>query len=307
MTTLAEFMILSRADNRPLMLDKALYDSWQSRMELYMTNREHGRMILESVKHGPLVWPTIEEEGVIRDKKYAELTKAEKIQAVCDLKATNIILQGLPTNVYALVNHHRVSKDLWERIQLLMQGTSLTKQERECKLYDEFDKFAHIKGEFLPPEWRKFVMDVKLMKDLHTTNFNQLHAYLQQYELHANEVCLICKCNQDLLVLVSNHHHPLAPLAITYPSTSNQLTYPQPTSTPPVAQQTPLAELSQLDFGLAIPVFMPGDNPIAALNKMMSFLSIVILTRFPSTNNQLRTSSNPRQQATIQDGWVTIQ
>ncbi|GKD31346.1 integrase, catalytic region, zinc finger, CCHC-type containing protein [Tanacetum coccineum] len=31
-------------------------------------------------------------------------------------------------------------------IQLLMQGTSLTKQERECKLYDEFDKFAYKKG-----------------------------------------------------------------------------------------------------------------------------------------------------------------
>ncbi|GJY82048.1 hypothetical protein Tco_0494799 [Tanacetum coccineum] len=30
-----------------------------------------------------------------------------------------------------------------------MQGTSLTKQERECKLYDEFDKFTYKKGEML--------------------------------------------------------------------------------------------------------------------------------------------------------------
>nr|GEU64762.1 hypothetical protein [Tanacetum cinerariifolium] len=60
---------------------------------------------------------------------------AEKIQADCDLKAANIILQGLPSDIYSLFNHHIVAKDLWERIQLLMQGTSLTKQERECKLY----------------------------------------------------------------------------------------------------------------------------------------------------------------------------
>ncbi|GKC28596.1 hypothetical protein Tco_1035890 [Tanacetum coccineum] len=40
----------------------------------------------------------------------------------------------------------------------------------------------------LPPEWSKFVTDVKLIKDLHTTNFDQLHAHLQQHELHANEV-----------------------------------------------------------------------------------------------------------------------
>ncbi|GKD36806.1 hypothetical protein Tco_1257013 [Tanacetum coccineum] len=242
--TLAEYMILSGADNRPPMLDKNLYDSWKSRMELYMQNREHGRMILKSVEHGPLIWPTIEENGVTRTKKYVELSTTEKIQADCDLKETNIILQGLPSDIYSLFNHHRVAKDLWERIQLLMQGTSWTTQERECKLYDAFDKFAHIKGESLhqyylrftkliydmniykmkleqfqvntkflnslPPEWSKFVTDVKLEKDFHTTNFDQLHAYLQQHELHGNEVCIMRECNHDPLALVANHQQTLS-------------------------------------------------------------------------------------------------
>ncbi|GKC52798.1 hypothetical protein Tco_1075543, partial [Tanacetum coccineum] len=113
--TLAEYMILSGADNRPHMLDKDLYDSWKCRIELYMQNREHKRMILESVEHGPLIWPTVEDNGVIRTKKYAELSVAKKIQADCDIKATNIILQGLLADIYSLVNHHRVAKDLWER------------------------------------------------------------------------------------------------------------------------------------------------------------------------------------------------
>ncbi|GKA86006.1 hypothetical protein Tco_0807717 [Tanacetum coccineum] len=213
--TLVEYMLLSGADNHPPMLDKDLYDSWKRRMELYMQNRENKRMILESVENGPLIWPTIEENRVIRTNKYAELSTTEKIQADCDMKATNIILQGLLADIYFLVNHHRVAKHLWERVQLLMQGTSLNKQERECKMYDAFDKFAHIKEESLhkyylrftqlindmniykmkleqfqvntkflnslPPEWSKFVTDVKLVKDLHTTNFDQLHAYLEQY------------------------------------------------------------------------------------------------------------------------------
>ncbi|GJT43933.1 integrase, catalytic region, zinc finger, CCHC-type containing protein [Tanacetum coccineum] len=59
--TLADYMILFGAKNRPPMLDIDLYDSWKIRMELYMQNRENGRMILESVKHGPLIRPTIEE------------------------------------------------------------------------------------------------------------------------------------------------------------------------------------------------------------------------------------------------------
>ncbi|GJV02475.1 hypothetical protein Tco_1336044 [Tanacetum coccineum] len=243
--TLVEYMILSGADNHPPMLDKDLYDSWKSQMEHYMQNREHGRMILESVKNGLLIWPSVEENEMIRTKKYAEVSAVEKIQADCDIKATNIILQRLPADIYSLVNHHRVAKDLWDRVQLLMQGTSLTKQERECKLYDAFDKFTYIKGETLhkyylrftqlindmniynirieqflintkflnslPPEWSKFMTDVKLVKDLHTANFDQLHAYLKQYELHANEVYLLRERNQDPLAFVANQqmipHH----------------------------------------------------------------------------------------------------
>nr|GEU94073.1 hypothetical protein [Tanacetum cinerariifolium] len=134
----------------------------------------HGRMILEFIENGPLLWPTVEENRVTRPKKYSELSATEVIQADCDVKVTNIILQGLPPEVYALVSNHKVAKELCERIQLLMQGTPLMKQERECMLYDEFDKFAYKKGE-------------SLLRDLHTTNVDQLHAYLGQYEYHANE------------------------------------------------------------------------------------------------------------------------
>ncbi|GJX40745.1 hypothetical protein Tco_0255735 [Tanacetum coccineum] len=56
------------------------------------TMEQHGIMILESVENGPLIWPTIEENGVTRPKKYFELSATEAIQADCDIKATNIIL-----------------------------------------------------------------------------------------------------------------------------------------------------------------------------------------------------------------------
>nr|GFC55070.1 hypothetical protein [Tanacetum cinerariifolium] len=123
MTSLADKVILSGADNRPPMLEKDMYDSWKSRIELYMLNRQHGRMILESVEHGPLLWPIVEEDGVTRQKKYSEVSAVEAIQADCDVKAINIILQGLPSEVYALLSTHKVAKELWERIQMLMQGT----------------------------------------------------------------------------------------------------------------------------------------------------------------------------------------
>ncbi|GJQ93169.1 hypothetical protein Tco_0004308 [Tanacetum coccineum] len=195
MTTLAEFMIIAGADNRPLMLEKSLYDSWKNRMEIYMENRENGRMILDSAQNDPLVWPiVVQEDGITRKKTYIEVSATEKLQADCDCKDTNIVLQALPPDVYAIVNHHKVAKEIWDRVKLLMQGTKLSLQEKECKLYDEFDKFSFVK-----------------------------------------------------------------------------------------------------------------DDLIAYLNKAMAFLTVVASSRFPSTNNQLRTFSNPRNQATIQDGRVTMQ
>ncbi|GKF08706.1 hypothetical protein Tco_0042930 [Tanacetum coccineum] len=141
-----------------------------------------------------------------RTKKYEELSATKKIQADCDLKETNIILQGLPSDVYSLVIHHIVAKDLWERIQLLMQGTSLTKHERECKLYDAFDKFAHIKGESLHQYYLRFT---RLINDMNIYKMKleqfQLKAYLEQHELHANEVRIMRERNQDPLTLVANH------------------------------------------------------------------------------------------------------
>nr|GEW01947.1 hypothetical protein [Tanacetum cinerariifolium] len=307
---------------------------------------------------------SIEENRVTRPKKYSELSATEAIQADCDVKVTNIILQGLPPEVYALVSNHKVAKELWERIQLLLQETLLTKQEREYKLYDEFNKFAYKKGETL--QWSKFVTDVKLVRDLNTTNIDQLHAYLGQHEFHANEVHLMHERNSGSLALVVTHpmtqsYTPGASgcnlgkqRTVTYYNYKEeghmfkQCTKPKrkrdglwfkdkvllivitynaayqaddldaydsdcdKLNTAKVALMVNLSHygsdaLAEIDSGLAVFMFKQGDDPIDAINKMMSFPSTVVTSRFPTTNNQLRNSSNPRQQATIHDGRVTVQ
>nr|GEV57922.1 hypothetical protein [Tanacetum cinerariifolium] len=290
MTSLADKAILSGADNRLPMLEKDMYDSWKSRMELYMLNRQHDRMILESVEH------------------------AETNQADCDVKATNIILQGLTPKVYALVSTHKVAKELRERIQMLMQGTSLTKQERECKHYDAFDKFVYRKRETLcdfylrfslllndmnmynmkleqflvntkfpntlPPEWSTFITDVKLVRDLYTTNAPSSSNLSISYPMNdipstVNDTAYMASSSASQIDYAPTVHHSL--------------------------------EFSSPKTRIMVLVFQKGDDPIDAINHMMSFLTVVVTFRYPATNNQLRTSSNPHQQATIINGKVTIQ
>nr|GEW57694.1 hypothetical protein [Tanacetum cinerariifolium] len=231
MASLADKAIFSGVDNRPPMLEKDMYDSWKSRMELYMLNRPHGRMILESVEQGPLIWPSVEVEGVTRLKKYSELSDAEAIQADCDVKATNIILQRLPPEVYALVSTHKITKELWERIQMLRQGTSLTKQERECKLYDAFDKFAYQKGETLRDFYLRFSL---LLNDMNMYNmkleqFQVNTKFLNTLPYGANPLALISQ--HQLNRTPYQHHQPLyqqsqiQPQATSYQSSPYATTY----------------------------------------------------------------------------------
>ncbi|GJU99959.1 hypothetical protein Tco_1329230 [Tanacetum coccineum] len=303
MTTLADKAILSGADNRPPMLEKDMYDSWKSIMGLYMMNRQHGRMILESVENGPLIWPTIEENGVTRPKKYSELSATEAIQADCDKGET--------------------LRDFYLRFSLLFNDMNIYNVKVEQ--FQVNTKFLNT----LPPEWSKFVTDVKLVWDLHTTNIGQLHAYLGQHEFYANEVHLMHERNSDPLALSPQYESPYqsqqysnnqtsTSLSITHPSNDYQSSvhhnvYSPPSSipqmkyAPTVNQQQHQPEFSQLDLGLTVPMFKQGDDPIDSINHMMSFQSAVVTSRYPTTNNQLRNSSNPKQQATINDRRVTLQ
>nr|GEV71994.1 putative ribonuclease H-like domain-containing protein [Tanacetum cinerariifolium] len=168
MTSLADKAILSGADNHPPMLEKDMYDSRKSQMD-----------------------------GVTRLKKYSELSATEAIQADCDVKATNIILQGLPPEVYAL--------------------------EREYKLYDAFDKFIYQKGETLCDFYQRFSL---LLIDMNMYNMK-----LEQFQMEYAPTV---------------HQH---------------------------------SELSSPETGLVVPVFQKGDDPIDAINHMMSFLMAVGTSR----------------------------
>ncbi|GKC36448.1 hypothetical protein Tco_1048832 [Tanacetum coccineum] len=117
------------------------------------------------------------------------------------------------------------------------------------------------------------------------------------------------------LISLNNTHQLSTPLSISYPSNDYQSSihhnvYSPSSSIPqleyaPTVNQQP--KFSQPDSGLIVLVFQKGDDPIDAINHVMSFLTAVITSRYPTTNNQLRNSSNPRKQATINNERVTLQ
>ncbi|GJW51057.1 hypothetical protein Tco_0092408 [Tanacetum coccineum] len=118
---------------------------------------ENDRMMLNSIDEGPLVYPTVVgKDGQTRPKKYSKLTKAQQLQDDYDVQATNIILHGVPPDVYALVNHQEIAKDFWDKVKLLMKGTELSYQEHECRFYNLFNNFTSVHGETLYEYYWRF-------------------------------------------------------------------------------------------------------------------------------------------------------
>nr|GEW69362.1 hypothetical protein [Tanacetum cinerariifolium] len=109
---MTEHIIVVGAENCPPILEKSVYDSWASRIRLFIKGKKHGRMMFNSIDNGPLVYPTVEENGQTRPMKYSELTEAQQLQDDCDVQSTNIILHGLLPDVYALVIHQEAAKDI---------------------------------------------------------------------------------------------------------------------------------------------------------------------------------------------------
>ncbi|GJR10651.1 retrovirus-related pol polyprotein from transposon TNT 1-94 [Tanacetum coccineum] len=338
MANLSEDIQCAGSDTRPPMLDKADFVSWQQRIRLYCRGKDNGINILKSIDEGPFQMGTtrgiIDEgtEGPInlgpeRPRVYSELSQEEKDRYNADIRATNIILQGLPKDIYSLINHYIDAKDIWDNVKMLLEGSELTKEDRESQLYDDFEHFRQNKGETIHsyyvrfaklindmrnikmtmskiqlnskfvnnmlPEWGRFVTAVKLNKGLKDSNFDQLYAYLKQHEAHANE---------NKMMLERLTQQTVDPLALMS-NVSHQQYHSQSSTNPPNTYHQPhSADTSQSDLGIS-----PTENLIENLTNTLALLTQSYKTFLPQTNNQLRTSSNPRNQATVQDGRVVVQ
>ncbi|GJV68216.1 integrase, catalytic region, zinc finger, CCHC-type containing protein [Tanacetum coccineum] len=204
MANLLEDIQCASSDTQSPMLDRTDFASWQQRIRLYYRGKENSVNILKSIDEGPFLMGTFRE------------TLAEGNEGALHL--------GLPKDIYTLINHYTDAKDIWDNVKMLLEGSELTKEDRESQLYDDFEHFHQNKGETIHeyylnskfvnnmlPKWGRFVIAVKLNRGLRDSNYDQLYAYLKQHEAHTNEnKMMLDRFTQhtvDPLALMSNVSH----------------------------------------------------------------------------------------------------
>nr|GEV78659.1 hypothetical protein [Tanacetum cinerariifolium] len=225
--------------------------------------------------------------------------------------------------IFNTLNQTQSAKEIWESLELLMQGLGQTLDQRKEDFFDKYECFRANGNELiqdyfvrfhklindmkvtkltisthqmntkfvnnLPLYWSKYVTSVKNIKNLSTDSYIDLYTYLRSYEEHALKK--LKKQEQSSSVV-----DPLAYLV----KTTHQQAPTHSTTTSP-SQLTP--DLASTSSSTA----QSHDDAMLATIKQIANLLSGFQKQFPPTNNQLRSSSNTGTHATVHDGQITTE
>ncbi|GKD89599.1 retrovirus-related pol polyprotein from transposon TNT 1-94, partial [Tanacetum coccineum] len=183
-----------------------------------------------------------------------------------------------------LINHNIEAKAIWDNVKMLFAGSELTKEDRESQVYDKFERFKMLPGENINEYYVRFHKLVNDIRNIRMTMPNiQLNSkFLNNMSLEWDRFVTTVKLNKGLKE--TNHEQLYAYLK------QHEKHFTQ------------FAENSHLDFG-----YTQTDEILNTLTKQVALLAQSLRVNLPKTNNQLRTSSNTRNQATVQDGRNVVQ
>nr|GEU73888.1 retrovirus-related Pol polyprotein from transposon TNT 1-94 [Tanacetum cinerariifolium] len=78
-----------------------------------------------------------------------ELTEKELKQIEANDQAIHTILLGLPKDIYAAVDSCETAQEIWLRVQQMMKGSGIGIQEKNAKLFNEWEMFTSNDGELI--------------------------------------------------------------------------------------------------------------------------------------------------------------
>ncbi|GJR16793.1 retrovirus-related pol polyprotein from transposon TNT 1-94 [Tanacetum coccineum] len=262
-----------------------------------------------------------------------ELTENDIKRMDADDQAIQTILLGLPEDVYAAVDSCETAKEIWERVRQMMKGSDIGEQEKKAKLFNEWEKFTSTDGESiesyyhrfmqlmndlkrnkhfpeniaanlkflnnLQPEWKRHVTIVRQTKNLHEADFTQIYDFLKMNQDEVNELRAerITKTH-DPLALMAHSQNPYN-FPATHNDQSSSSTHSQQSF--PINKYNPQPSFNQNFTQPPMTSLEDINDPTEAMNAALILFAKAFQLTTPTNNNQ-RTSSNPRNRQIAQPG-----
>nr|GFA82295.1 hypothetical protein [Tanacetum cinerariifolium] len=118
-------------------------------------------------------------------------TAEEKKTRKIDRLARSLLIQGLPNDIYSLIDRNETAKDVWDALERQMHGSEYGEQDRKAAILYEYETFKAIEGEQLLDTYLHYLQVINDLKkcgykkdncELNYKFLNNLQPEWKQYE-----------------------------------------------------------------------------------------------------------------------------
>nr|GEY76344.1 hypothetical protein [Tanacetum cinerariifolium] len=209
------------------LLYRGEYSQWVERFMNYLEEQTDEEAMINSIKNGDQPLPRVTQVSIagissaeqppLKDKSMWSDQK-KRIQKI-DHLARSLLIQGLPNDIYSLIDSNKTAKDLWDAFARHMLGYG--EQDKKAAVLYEYKTFKATEGELLldtyirylqvindlkkcgyskdncelnfkflnnlQPEWKQYATMMRQNKNLMDINIDALYNILKQNQGDVND------------------------------------------------------------------------------------------------------------------------
>nr|GEY44389.1 hypothetical protein [Tanacetum cinerariifolium] len=160
------------------LLYRGEYSQWVERFMNYLEEQTDRELMINSIKNGDQPLPyvtqvsiagtTSTEQPPLKDKSMRS-DQEKRIQNI-DRLAISLLIQGLPNDIYSLIDSNKTAKDLWDALARHMLGSEYGEQERKAAVLYEYETFKATEEELL---LETYILYLQVINDLKKCGYSK--------------------------------------------------------------------------------------------------------------------------------------
>nr|GEW94580.1 integrase, catalytic region, zinc finger, CCHC-type, peptidase aspartic, catalytic [Tanacetum cinerariifolium] len=193
------------------LLYRGEYSQWVERFMNYLEEQTDGEAMINFIKNGDQPLPRVTQVSIagtsstkkppLKDKSMWS-DQEKKIQKI-DRLTRSLLIQGLPNDIYSLIDSNKTAKDLWDVLARHMLGSKYSEQDRKAVVLYEYETFKATEGELFIDTYILYLQNTNLMD----INIDALYNLLKQNQGDVNDAMGLKKktvvVTSDTLALIA--------------------------------------------------------------------------------------------------------
>ncbi|GJT60557.1 retrovirus-related pol polyprotein from transposon TNT 1-94 [Tanacetum coccineum] len=273
----------------------------------YLEEQTDGEAMINSIQNGDHPLPVIAQVSLagtapnapptLKDPQF--WTAEEKKNRKIDRLARSLLIQGLPNDIYSLIDSNDTAKDLWDALERQMRGSEYGEQDRKAAILYEYETFKATEGEQLLDTYLRYLQVINDLKkcgykkdncELNYKFLNNLQPEWKQYGTLMRQTKNLMDINIDALYNILKQNQGDVNDAMGYKKKAVVVT------SDPLALVAEKTKVSKRKEKVVVQSESEGsdDEDISDLKKITALLAKAFNRKkyyAKPTNNNLRTSS----------------